>query len=104
MRDFTHSIVLKIFVAVVTVLVGASSITYATVVPKKPISMGKDYYIVFPHAAYGDQYLEALINSPVKQRIHITPAGQLGSGGYKTIQSNHSQDIEAGIFHQEKNS
>ncbi|HET7152916.1 MAG TPA: choice-of-anchor D domain-containing protein, partial [Candidatus Kapabacteria bacterium] len=103
MRVFTRLLWLALsFVAVL--LIGASSVMYAKVVPKKPISTGKDYYIVFPHAAYGDQNVEALVNSPVKQKIHIQAAGTAGGGGNKNIPVNQYQDIETGIFHIERNS
>src|SRR5579883_2555866 len=104
MRVFTHSYWLKIFITVAAFIVGACSLTYAKVIPKKPISTGKDYYIVFPKAAYGNQNVEAIINSPVKQRIHIMAAGNNGNGGYKNIPINKYQDIETGIFHIESTS
>ncbi|HZV12921.1 MAG TPA: hypothetical protein VFA55_06865, partial [Candidatus Kapabacteria bacterium] len=65
----------------------------------KPSAVGTDFYIAFPKAAYGNQNVEAIVNSPVRQRIHITAAGFNGGGGYKSIPINKYQDIEQGIFH-----
>ena len=50
---------------------------FGTVFYRKPASMGKDYYIVFPRTGdlKQDSTTAALINSPVKQTLTITLPG-----------------------------
>lgn len=44
-----------------------------------PTSMGRDYYIVFPKAAWGNNSRGVLVNSPTKQKVTVTmPTGQKG--------------------------
>lgn len=46
---------------------------------KVPRTMGKDYFVVFPNAAYGNNHVGVLINSPVPQRVTVTtPQGSKG--------------------------
>ncbi|HZV13573.1 MAG TPA: hypothetical protein VFA55_10190, partial [Candidatus Kapabacteria bacterium] len=86
-----------------------TSVTFAQVASgktfiHKPTATGKDFYIVFPKAAYGDASVKAIINSPVKQRIHIVGAGSAGPGTDTLIQVPGSQFIYENIFHIESTS
>lgn len=43
----------------------------------RPVSVGKEYYIAFPKAAWGNQNVGVLINSPTAQSVDVTyPTGQ----------------------------
>ena len=96
----THTLALTLSVIVVCASV-ASAKTYM----HKATAMGKDYYIVFPKNAYGNQNTAALINSPVKQYITITLPGT-GSKYQKLLGPGTSKVHQAftSIFHTERQS
>jgi len=83
---------------------------YGTVITRKPVSMGKDYYVVFPRGGdlVGNQNsaTAALINSPVKQYITITlpgPAHQKYSKLLGPLNSKIHEEFGS-IMHVESNS
>lgn len=77
MRLATRSLWLTL--AVAFVLSGFTSDVYAGSKIKKPIATGKDFFVVFPKATWGNQSVGVLINSPSKQKITVTtPTGQKG--------------------------
>ncbi|MGH7954365.1 MAG: hypothetical protein ACREOZ_00230, partial [Gloeomargaritales cyanobacterium] len=65
--------------------------------------MGKDFYIVFPHAAYGNQNVLALVNSKEKQKLKLTAPGS-GATGFYPINLPDAITNISGIFHIESKS
>lgn len=64
--------------AVILLMVWAACACAETVV-HRPISVGRDYYVVFPKAAWGNQSVGVLINAAQAQKITVTtPTGQKG--------------------------
>ena len=101
-RRFVRSITLTLCTIIVCACTASAKTHY-----HKPSAMGKDYYIVFPKNAFGNQNTAVLINSPVNQTLTITPAG----GGQPYAQalsvkpdSTHIHSTIANIFHIEDSS
>ena len=96
--------------AILAIAVCSSFAAYGTVITRKPVAMGKDYYVVFPRNGdlVGNQNAAnaALINSPVKQTLTITLPGAAHQK-YSKILSPGLSDIHeefTSIFHNESNS
>jgi len=64
-------------IASIMLITCCTTAAFSSVFMHKPVSMGKDYYIVFPRNGdyYEDTTTAALINSPVKQTLTITLPG-----------------------------
>ncbi|HET7153087.1 MAG TPA: IgGFc-binding protein, partial [Candidatus Kapabacteria bacterium] len=69
----------------------------------KPSAVGNDYYIVFPKAAYGNQNVEALVNSAATQNIIVTKPGGSQKDTFALSAPNTVQVINS-MFHVEDKS